>query len=73
MDPDDPELMLAKSLTNKEIAESLAQNAEHAKTDIMEAIIIVAAEQLRGGDTEAQTAVLPPPIRFPLRAVAVAE
>jgi hypothetical protein len=31
MEPDDPELKIAESLTDKEIAQSLAQNAEHAK------------------------------------------
>jgi hypothetical protein len=67
MDADDPELMIAKSLTDKEIGVLLQYNAVHARTDIMCAIMIEAANRL-GGGTETQYVDRPPPLKPPLKA-----
>ena len=69
MKPDDPELMVAKTLINKDIAESLHTNAVYAKTDIMRAIMLAAANRL-GGGTETQYVDRPPPYNPPLKAYA---
>jgi hypothetical protein len=60
----------ARTLTNREIAESLDYNAAHADSDMVRSIMQEAARRLRD-DRDPQFVEPPPPDNPPLKAYAV--